>query len=374
LRIVADQNIAYVEQAFATLGEVTALPAAQIDAQVVRDADLLLCRSTLKVGPALLEGSRVRWVATATIGTDHLDLPYLAARGIGWAAAPGSNADSVVQWFAAALLRLGIDVKRTRIGVVGVGNVGRRIARLAALLAQAAQAPPPLLCDPPRARAEGSAAYVALEQLLAESDLVTLHVPLERTGAEATLRLLDAPHLALMRPGAGLINASRGEVIDESALLAARPRLGVLALDVFPGEPCPSPALVDVCSLATPHIAGHSLEGKINGTRMIYSAACRLLGTAETWVPAPPPAEPAELVLDATRPEAELLLRALAAHYDIDRDHAALAQLVTLPAGERGAAFSRYRANYPLRRELSALTLICFSPNRDWARRLGTIC
>jgi erythronate-4-phosphate dehydrogenase len=301
MKIVADRNIPFVEEAFASFGEVQVLPGSAITADAVRDAKMLLCRSTIRVGAPLLEGSRVRFVATATIGTDHLDLAWLAQRGITWASAPGSNADSVVQWFAAALLELGLDLGRTRIGVIGAGNVGRRIARLAALLAEVSAAAPPLICDPPRARAEGPGGspflappgegrggFVPLEELLAGSDLVTLHVPLERSGPDATLGLVDAARLGLMREGAVLVNASRGEVIDEPAVVAARGRLGALVLDVFAGEPRPSPDLIAACTLATPHIAGHSLDGKINGTRMIYAAACRFLGIEPTWQPAPP--------------------------------------------------------------------------------------
>jgi erythronate-4-phosphate dehydrogenase len=370
VKIVADRNIPFVEEAFASFGDVRVMPGSAITAEALRDAELLLCRSTIQVGPALLEGSQVRFVATATIGTDHLDLTWLAQRGIAWASAPGSNADSVVQWFAAALLHLGLDLGRTRIGVVGAGNVGRRIARLAAQLSEVTTAPPPLVCDPPRARAEGAGGFVSLEDLLDGSDLVTLHVPLERSGPDATLGMIDGARLGRLRDGAVLVNASRGEVIDQAAVLAGRARLKALVLDVFPGEPRPAAELVAACTLATPHIAGHSLDGKICGTRMIYAAACRFLGVAPTWVPHPPAADPPDLELDAALPERELLLRALAARYDITRDDAALRAM----GGDDGSAFSRYRATYPVRREISALNLKVSGHSSDLVRRLRTIC
>ena len=274
---MSDRNIPFVAEAFAELGTVVTMPAAEIDAASLRDADLLLCRTTIKVGPALLEGSKVRFVATATIGTDHLDLPYLAARGIPWASAPGSNADSVALWWAAAMATLcrkrAIDITALRIGVVGVGHVGKRIAALARALG-----PAPILCDPPRARAEGFG-FTELDALLAASDVISLHVPLSDEGVDRTRGLITAARLAALRPGTILINACRGEIVDGAALtisLASGQVRGVL--DVFPGEPSPDPALIAAAELATPHIAGHSLDGKVNGTDAIYRAACAFLG------------------------------------------------------------------------------------------------
>jgi len=372
VKILADRNIALVKEAFAELGEVTTLPGSAIDADQVRDAELLLCRSTIKVGRSLLAHSRVRFVATATIGIDHLDTGWLAERGIPWASAPGSNADSVVQWFAAALLALGFDPANRRIGVVGVGNVGRRILRLAEALATLSGGPPPLACDPPRARVEGPAGWVALEPLLEACDLVTLHVPLLRDGPDATVRLLDRARLALLRPGAVLVNASRGEVIEPAALLEARARLSALALDVFPGEPRPEPALVAACTIATPHIAGHSLDGKLNGTRMIHAAACAWLRHEARFTPALPPPEPADLLIDPATPAPRALLEALRAGYPIARDHAALAAILQGP--DPGAGFSQYRNQYPVRRELSAYNLRIHQSLQELPRLLATIC
>ncbi|HEX8950725.1 MAG TPA: 4-phosphoerythronate dehydrogenase, partial [Polyangia bacterium] len=266
MRIVADANIPYLHDAFGPLGTVVTLPARELTPEAVRDADLLLVRSTVRVNAALLAGSRVRFVATATIGIDHLDTAFLDGAGVRWASAPGSNADSVVQWFAAAMQRVP-DVAARQLGIVGVGNVGARIERLF----RALDAKPPLLCDPPRARREGADAFVALDEIFARCDLVTLHVPLTRSGEDATFHLVDARRL---RRDAVLVNACRGEVLDSaSALAVANP----LLLDVFEGEPSPDPRLVARAAIATPHIAGHSLDGKANGTKMIYDAACAFL-------------------------------------------------------------------------------------------------
>ena len=354
MRIVSDRNIPFVEEAFAELGTVVTLPAAQLDAAAVRDADLLLCRTTIKVGPALLEGSKVRFVATATIGTDHLDLSYLEARGIRWAAAPGSNADSVALWWACAFMTLcrkeRLDPAGLRVGVVGVGHVGSRVAALAQAIG-----PAPLLCDPPRARAEGSSAFVSLDELLGTVDVVTLHVPLTEAGPDATRALLSAVRVGRLRAGTVLVNTCRGEVVAEEALLRAISSGRVRAvLDVFGGEPSPDPALVGACAVATPHIAGHSLDGKVNGTDAIYRAACAFLGRAPTFSARallPPPSEAPILVPTHLRPDADVLLDALRPFYDVDRDDAALRAIAARPAPERGAAFRAYRDGYPARRE-----------------------
>ncbi len=372
LRIVADRNIPYLAEAFAALGEVIALGSSELDASAVRDADLVLVRSTVKVDEALLGASRARFVATATIGTDHLDLPWLASRGIAVASAPGSNADSVAQWWASALLTLGelrrVTFAGSTVGVVGVGNIGRRVEQLATALGCHV-----LRCDPPRARAEGGD-FLPLETLLAASDIVTFHVPLERlNGADPTWHLLDGARLGLLRPGAIVINASRGPVVDNAAAVAARAagQVGALLLDVFEREPDVDPAVIAACDLATPHIAGHSLDGKANGTRMIYEAACRHLGVAAKWTPrrALPPPPVRVLAVDARDlgDEAAALM-VLRRFYRIEDDDAALRRIAGL-ATDRGAAFQQYRASYPIRRELHGLRLQMMPP-RPRARAL----
>ena len=354
LRILGDANIPYLQDAFGALGQVETMPARELTRERVREADLLLVRSTVRVNEALLGGSRVRFVATATIGIDHLDTAWLDGAGIRWASAPGSNADSVVQWFA-AMARVP-DVAQRQLGIVGVGNVGGRIERLW----RALDVKPPLLCDPPRARREGAAAFVALDEILARSDLVTLHVPLTKSGEDATVRLVDARRL---RRDAVLVNACRGEVLDTaSALAVANP----LLLDVFEGEPTPDPRLLARAQLATPHIAGHSLDGKANGTKMIYDAACAFLGVTPTWQTRdslPPP--PSAVVVDRGDDGVAAALEAVAAGYDPSADDAATRAFVD------GAAFRRYREEYPERRELDGRVVRFTRPLVDAIRMLN---
>jgi erythronate-4-phosphate dehydrogenase len=348
--IVADRNVTQADEAFSALGEVRLFSASEITPDSVRDADLLLVRSTVRVGPALLEQSRVRFVATATIGVDHMDVEWLSSRGIAWASAPGCNADSVEQWFAAAVLTLHerqrLDLRQLRIGIVGVGNVGSRIERLCHALAL-----PYVRCDPPRQAREGGD-FVALDQLLESSNLVTLHVPLAAT----TRHLLDPSRLS---PGTWLVNASRGEVVDSTALERAASQLGGIVLDVFENEPTPSPSLVAACALATPHIAGHSIEGKLNGTKMVYDAACRFVGIEPAWQPRFPQKPPLVLAVESRSDEA-LLLSALRSGYHIENDDASLRKIVSGPE----KSFRHYRQNYPERHELTG-TLVQLSMPRE---------
>lgn len=374
LRIIADQNIPLVAQAFAELGEVVTLPSRALSPAAVHDADLVLVRSTVRVGPELLEGSRVRFVATATIGTDHLDRAWLDARGIAWAAAPGSNADSVVQWFSAALLavarRLGLELSRLQVGIVGVGAVGGRIEQLCRALG----GPAPLLCDPPRARREGAGRFLELDEVLGAADLVTFHVPLERGGADPTYHLLEQARLDRLRPGTVVINSSRGAVVDGAALERALAAGRVsAALDVWESEPSPSPALVERCLIATPHIAGHSLDGKVNGTRMVHQAACNFLGVTPHWRPALPPAT-RRLELETTgRWAAELVLEAVRAGYQLEADDAALRAIARLPENTRASAFQNYRDEYPPRRELDGVPVALNPARDDVAGRLAAL-
>ncbi|MCX7886676.1 MAG: 4-phosphoerythronate dehydrogenase [Verrucomicrobiae bacterium] len=334
MKIVADPNIPFVLEAFGPLGHVVLVPGRTMTAHDVRDADCLLVRSVTAVNAALLEGSRVRFVATATIGTDHVDTAYLAGRGIGFASAAGSNANSVAEYVVAALLELAhrknFRLRDKTLGVVGVGNVGSKVVRYAEALGMRV-----LQNDPPRQRSEGLNHFVSLERVLTEADIVTLHVPLTRTGTDATYHLFE--------PRRGIIiNTARGAVLDNRALLQAP--LEGLVLDVWENEPDLLPGLLQKTDIGTPHIAGYSFDGKVNGTRMIYEATCSFFGLMPNWQPQLPPPPVPKVELDATGlAEEEALRRVVSSVYDITADDRAL----------RAAPhqFDRLRAEYPVRRE-----------------------
>ncbi|WP_417704385.1 4-phosphoerythronate dehydrogenase PdxB [Pseudomonas sp.] len=353
MHIVADENIPLLDEFFAAFGSIRRLPGRGITAADVRDADLLLVRSVTQVSRALLEGSRVRFVGTCTIGTDHLDLDYFAEAGIAWSSAPGCNARGVVDYVLGSVLTLAeredVDPAARVYGVVGAGQVGGRLVTLLEGLGWQVR-----VCDPPRQAAEGGD-FVSLEQIIDECDVISLHTPLDAS----TRHLFGATRLAALKPGTWLINASRGAVVDNAALrslLPQRPDLKVV-LDVWEGEPLADVELAALCQLATPHIAGYSLDGKLRGTAQIYQACCRVLGVAEQVSLADLLPSPwlSELSIDGSADPAWALASICRAVYDPRRDDADFRRSLAGDADARRAGFDRLRKHYPMRREIDGL-------------------
>jgi erythronate-4-phosphate dehydrogenase len=335
MKIIADPNIPFVREAFGALGDITLVPGRQINAANVRDADALFVRSVTPVNAALLGGSRVKFVATATIGFDHVDTNFLAQHGIGFATAAGSNANSVAEYVMSAMLELArrqnFRLRDKTLGVVGVGNVGSTVVRYAEALGMRV-----LRNDPPRQRAEKLLQFVSLDRVIAAADIITLHVPLTKSGADATFHLFQ--------PACGIIiNSSRGAVLDGKALLNTK--LAGLVLDVWENEPRILPDLLAKTDLGTPHIAGYSFDGKVNGTRMIYEAACRHFRLPATWTPQlpSPPVPMLEVIVQPGEDEEDVLRRTLRQVYDIAADDARLRASIQ--------DFDKLRAEYPVRRE-----------------------
>lgn len=362
MKIIIDENMPYAREAFSTLGEVVSMAGRAITADDARDATVLAVRSMTQLKAPLLAGSAVRYVGTATIGTDHMDLPWLDSVGIRHCSAPGCNADSVADYVTATLLhvaeRQDTTLEGKTLGVVGCGNVGSRVVRRGRALGMRV-----LENDPPLARQTGDPRYRPLEELF-EADYITFHTPLTREGEDATWHLADAAFFARMRPDAVFMNAGRGSVADGAALLAAlcEKRIAGAALDVWEGEPKVSVELARRVFIATPHIAGHSFDGKVNGTVQVYRQIAEWLGVEPTWTTEgllPPPDVP-RLELDAAgRADEDVLREAVRAVYPILRDDAALRQSLELPGeAERAAAFDRLRKDYPYRREFSGTTVV----------------
>lgn len=355
--IVADENIPLLDAFFAGFGEIHRYPGRAIDAACVKDADVLLVRSVTRVDRQLLEGSRVRFVGTCTIGTDHLDLEHFAQAGIQWSSAPGCNARGVVDYVLGSLLTLaeldGVALGERVYGVVGAGEVGGRLVRVLRGLGWQV-----LVCDPLRAACE-EGEFVSLETVLERCDAISLHTPLQRDGEHPTWHLLDASALARLRPGAWLLNASRGPVVDNAALRALLlERDDVHAvLDVWEGEPQVDLALADLCTLATPHIAGYSLDGKQRGTAQVYQAFCRAQGLPETVRLADllPPQPLASVELDASADPTWALATLCRAVYDPRRDDADFRRSLSDDAEAQRAAFDLLRKHYPARREIEGL-------------------
>ena len=353
MHIVADENIPLLDEFFAAFGSIRRLLGRAITAADVRDADLLLVRSVTQVDRALLQGSRVRFVGTCTIGTDHLDLDYFAEAGIAWSSAPGCNARGVVDYVLGSVLTLaereGVDPAQRSYGVVGAGQVGGRLVALLQGLGWQVK-----VCDPPRQAAEGGD-FVSLEQIIAECDVISLHTPLDAD----TRHLFDHSRLAALKPGTWLINASRGAVVDNRALrelLQQRSDLKAV-LDVWEGEPLADPALAALCQLATPHVAGYSLDGKLRGTAQIYQACCAFLGVAEQVRLADLLPKPwlAEISLAAAAEPGWALANLCRAVYDPRRDDADFRRSLVGDEAQRRAAFDALRKHYPMRREIDGL-------------------
>ena len=269
--IVVDRDIPFLAGVFENWFDVRYLAGREITSADVRDAVALVVRTRTRCDAGLLDGTAVRLVATATIGTDHIDLDYCATRGIAVASAPGCNAAAVAQYVSVALRSLRLDRPGATLGVVGVGHVGSLVAEAGRRAGMRV-----LLNDPPREAAEGLVGFTPLSELLPASDVVTLHIPLWPENRD----FADAAFFAQMRPGAAFINASRGEVVDEEALLTARSRLGRLVVDVWKHEPAINHSLLAAADIATPHIAGYSIQGKMRGTQAVVRAVGDFFGIA----------------------------------------------------------------------------------------------
>lgn len=323
MKVIVDNKIPYIKEAINRIAdEVVFLPGADFTKEAVKDADALIVRTRTRCNRELLEGTQVKFIATATIGYDHIDTEYCREAGITWTNCPGCNAGSVEQYVRSVLDLLqrkkGVDLKNATIGIVGVGHVGSRVARMAKLLGMRV-----LLNDPPRAD-KGESGFVDLATIARECDVITFHTPLIQEGIYRTYHLVDKDFLFSLKRAPYLINSSRGEVVDTASLLAslAAGKVKDVVIDTWENEPRISRDLLEAAFLATPHIAGYSADGKANATRMSLEALCRFFGM--------------EVEFEITPPEGP-------SDYDPTRDSE------WLKADPE--KFEWFRGNYPIRRE-----------------------
>jgi erythronate-4-phosphate dehydrogenase len=353
MKIVIDDKIPYIQGALEPYAEVVYLPGPKTTAEVVRDADAIITRTRTICNETLLSGSSVKIIATATIGYDHIDTDFCDRARIRWTNAPGCNAKSVEQYIASAILVMAEkrdwDLAGKTIGIVGVGNVGSKVARIAEIFGMHT-----LLNDPPRARQEGEDGFVTLDKILDEADLITLHVPLNQEGPDATWHMADEQLFARMTRKPIFINSCRGEVVKTSALKAAiiAGQISGAVVDCWENEPDIDLELLGLVDLATPHIAGYSRDGKANGTEMSVQAVSRFLGLgAKNWKPVDVE-RPAvsEILIDGTnKTNRQILAEAILSTYDIRQDDARLRS--------NTATFEKQRGDYPVRREFPAFTV-----------------
>lgn len=358
--LVIDENISAAHDAFSRYGEVRLLPGRAIDRAAVADADILLVRSITQVNRELLEGSSVRFVGTATIGRNHIDEEYLWSDGITLVDAAGAGARSVAEYAATALLALHheeiVALPKARVAVIGVGAIGSLVSRFARSLGVAEV----LEYDPPRQEEESEFQSVSLDRVK-EADVVILAVPLKVDGDHPTRHLVDSNFLSDLGTGASIINVARGGVV-ESGALKRELRAGRLhaILDVWEEEPEVDPDLLAHCTIATPHIAGYSRDGKLRGTEMMAGAVAGWLGSEEVWHPSSaltPKAGTLTLGEETRDPHKDLLSILLQA-CPIDRDDVRLRELFPLSPEERRTGFDRLRKEYPVRREFPAWEVV----------------
>lgn len=370
LRLLIDASVSNAADLFGRHGDVTRMPGREIRTEHLAGVDALVVRSVTPVTEALLRGTSVRFVGSATAGVDHVDLGALERLGIAFASAPGSNADSVADYVVAALLAVAADrdttLREKTLGVVGCGEVGSRVVRRGAALGMRVVGCDPFLTEPIECP------LVSLKEVLAETDILTLHVPLTdpQTSTHPTRGMIGAEAFQAMKRGCWLVNTARGGVVDEGMLIGSlrAEQVSAAVLDVWENEPSPNPELIDLADIATPHIAGYALDAKLRGALMIEAAMRGWLEGDD--VPSASPVDPASIL----RPGPDVRVPRFAFRvprsdviqvrvldvlvkqvYDVRADDA---RFRAASESAQNAWFSDLRKGYPARREMRSARVI----------------
>lgn len=359
MKIVVDRAIPFVVHFFSTIGDVVPCDGREITRSDLLDADVLIVRTATRVNRDLLGGTRVRFVATATSGHDHVDTQYLQDNGIYFAHAAGCNARSVAEYVLSSLFVLAdqkkMDLTEQSVGIIGCGHVGTTLYQFLQILGIRC-----LLNDPPLQQRSSPHPFHRVEKVLG-ADIISLHVPLVKTGPYPTRHLLDRERMAGISQRAILINTSRGGVIDEAALddfIDTAPHCSVV-LDVWENEPDINHGLLQKVAISTPHIAGYSTDAKLSGTWTVFKQACRFLDKPLNNSRLPTLPEPELIRIDLAEYDkpVDAIQMAVLASYDVRTDSSPLRQMLDVSPDSRGAYFSDLRNNYPVRREFTAMTV-----------------
>lgn len=351
-KIIIDENIAFADKAFNHLGVVETVPGRSISNQLLKDADILIVRFITRVDEHLLIDTNVKFVGTATIGTDHIDLNYLKRKKIAFADAKGCNAFSVAEYVVASLFYLSVKynfiLKGKSIGIVGVGNIGSKVARFAEALGMKI-----LLNDPPLERIGVPGKFVSLNEIL-KCDIITLHTPLNPSGIDKTLHLFNRENLAALKENTILINTSRGAVVNNYDLLETIKRKRIITvLDVWENEPEINSELLERTDIATPHIAGYSYEGKANGTIMIYESLCKFLNAEKKYDFQFPVITDPVIEIDFSERFENNMNQLISKIYSIADDDKRMRKISGMSNSEIIKEFDKQRKNYPARREFN---------------------
>ncbi len=353
MKIIADDKIPFLKGALEPYAEIVYVPGKDINTDMLKDTDALLIRTRTRCTESLLAGTGVKFIGTATIGFDHIDTQYCKKNNILWTNAPGCNSFSVQQYLAAALLKISSEnqynLKDKTLGIIGVGNVGSKIEKFAQILGMKV-----LLNDPPRARQEGRKNFLSINTVLSESDIITVHVPLNVAGEDQTYHLFNDESFKKVKRGAWFINSSRGEVTDTQALkkVLYSGKLSGAVIDVWENEPDIDPELMQQAFISTPHIAGYSTDGKVNGTAAVVNSLGSYFNLPlVSWYPenVPPPSSPYIPIDCSGKSEEEIIGEAVFHTYNIDEDSKRLRR--------SSANFEKQRSDYQLRREFTSYTV-----------------
>ena len=367
MKIVADDKIPFLKGVLEPFAEVIYLPGKEISREILMDADAMLIRTRTKCNEKLLQGTNVRFIGTATIGFDHIDTGYCDSSMISWTNAPGCNSSSVQQYITAALLQTAADynfsLKGKTIGIVGAGNVGSKVAKIAGILGMNV-----LINDPPRARKEKDNNFTDLGTILEESDVLTLHVPLNLNGEDKTYHLFNECSFGKMKSGAWFFNSSRGEVAETASLrnVLQEGKIAGAVIDVWENEPDIDQRLMNKVHIATPHIAGYSTDGKANGTAMVVESLSKFFSIPlKNWYPenVPLPVMP-DIIIDGRGKSDEDVIREAVLHsYNIKEDDSKFRSSPSF--------FEKQRGDYPLRREFPSYSVSLLNCTDDVLFVLG---
>jgi erythronate-4-phosphate dehydrogenase len=370
MKIVTDDKIPFLKGVLEPFAEVVYIPGKEINSDSLKDADALLIRTRTLCSESLLSGTNIKFIGTATIGFDHIDTQFCEKNNITWANAPGCNSSSVQQYIAAALLKMATDfrinLKEKTIGIIGVGNVGSKIKKMAEILGMNV-----LLNDPPRAKREGDDKFTEFDKILSDSDIITVHVPLNIVGEDNTYHLFNEKTFGKMKRGSWFFNSSRGEVLETTALKKAfsTGKLDGAVLDVWENEPDIDIDLMGKAFIATPHIAGYSTDGKANGTAMVVNTLAKFFNLPMlNWYTkdVPQPLSPIITIDCKEKTDEDILREAVSSTYNITDDD--------LKLRFSPSDFEKQRGKYPLRREFSAYSvklLNCSNKSQIALKELG---
>lgn len=348
--LVIDDHIPFIKGILEPYAKIIYARGGLIDRALALQADGLIIRTRTFCNENLLEGTPVKFIATATIGYDHIDTSYCLERNISWNHAPGCNSSSVRQYLASALVTLALknnfSLQGKKIGIIGAGHVGSKVARIAEALGMVC-----LLNDPPRDRAESHGGFVTIEEIQESADIISLHVPLTHEGPDMTFHLADEVFFRRLRKKPFLINTSRGPVVETNSVKNAVcwGDISGFVADVWENEPALDLELMNVARIATPHIAGYSVEGKANGTAACVRSASRFFDFGlNDWHPShlPPPANPVIELNAGNKSDEQVISEAIRASYNIMNDDAAFRKDTS--------QFENLRNHYPVRREFEA--------------------